>query len=474
MPRSRLAGIACLLLTAPLVAAEPPSPEAVRAWVAQLGAAEFSRREEASRALLEAGGDHPEAVLPILPVEDPDPEVRQRCEALRRLIPWEPSRRRLDALLKGCDPKAAPLLESLRDAPEPKIVDRFASLKEGGDCRAEVMACLVTHEDERVRASALNGLVRLGARERAGTALAALSDPSPAVRLAAITAVGRLKPSGGGATLAALLSDEDGHLRAAVLNALGETGDASQAPIILPLLRDPALPARRAAGQALARLGAPGLLAELVALAGAEDLTVRAAAVTALGGIKDPEVARRLLALLEDPSEEVSQAAVGALQQHGSSDLKSSLLPLLARPESQVRYNALVVLYRIPRDVETALAIVPLVGDPEPRVAQMACRDIANLGLHEVAPALLDLLAREETLTRVLALQALKGNARKADVARIAAFLEDPDAKLSHGAAALISQLAAESWPAKTPPTPQAAKAWWAERRALPEWGGGP
>src|SRR5262245_15190413 len=109
---SRTALSACLALLLGAAAAAgrddtPPRPEDAPALVRKLGDASFRVRDRAFQQLLRLG----RAAVPALEagVNDPDPEVRLRCQRLLPLARRTDLDLRLDAFLSGKDdPKAPP------------------------------------------------------------------------------------------------------------------------------------------------------------------------------------------------------------------------------------------------------------------------------------------------------------------------------------------------------------------------------
>jgi HEAT repeat protein len=96
-----LAVVALFLLFHPL-AADDRSPADTQQWLAQLGDDAYQVREHATRQLIERGLAARPAVLAAL--EDPDPEVRLRCQRILAEIEAREETRILQAFLEEKDP----------------------------------------------------------------------------------------------------------------------------------------------------------------------------------------------------------------------------------------------------------------------------------------------------------------------------------------------------------------------------------
>lgn len=209
------------------------------------------------------------------------------------------------------------------------------------DGAADQLQGLVRDPDDRVRAGALEGLVRLGGPAGLAALESGLGDPSLAVRLAAAdAALVHGARAAGPLTRAASGPHLEPEWRAALAGALAGTGSADAVAPLAAALAGPGAPA---AAAAFARLGAPagapplaaalsrpeGAHVELVealaqlatsewgptfaALLTSDSAEVRAAAARALGRLRHEPASGRLEALRNDYHGRVRKAAIEAL-----------------------------------------------------------------------------------------------------------------------------------------------------------------
>ncbi len=173
-----------------------------------------------------------------------------------------------------------------------------------GDVAA--VSAALAHPEDRVRASAVRALARLGALDATRCRQAATDTSARARR--AIAEAGAIEPM---VDLAALLEDDDPSVVEVAAWAAGERGDAGQ-PLVVRLgtisAEHPEALCREAA---VAALGAIGDEAGLGAILAAMDdrATVRRRAVLALAPFDHPDVTAALQRALADRDWQVRQAA---------------------------------------------------------------------------------------------------------------------------------------------------------------------
>ncbi len=183
---------------------------------------------------------------------------------------------------------------------------RLALLDAAATGDAEAVVAALSHPEDRVRASAVLALVRLGGVDDA-VARQASSDRSARVRLA----VAEVAATEAAVDLGALLADADPSVVEMACWAAGERGPAAQ-PLVATLAtiarhHGESL-CREAAVAALGAIGsADGLDAILAAMS--DRATVRRRAVLALAPYDGPEVAAALERALGDRDWQVRQAA---------------------------------------------------------------------------------------------------------------------------------------------------------------------
>jgi HEAT repeat protein len=187
------------------------------------------------------------------------------------------------------------LIHMLGD-PQWFVVRNAAELlgKIGAQEAEEPLCGLLTHDDERVRASATVALMQLGTARGRAAVVDALEDTAPTVRLYAAGALATGNPiQMTPPLLRALEHERDDEVQAALLGALG-------------------------------RLATPDAVERLVAhaqpsrgLFKRNAVTIRLAAIQALGHIATPVSRAALHALGEEHDDAIGEAARDALTAHG-------------------------------------------------------------------------------------------------------------------------------------------------------------
>ena len=149
---------------------------------------------------------------------------------------------------------------------------------------------LLRHQDDRVRRSATNALMRLGTPDALRGIYEAVNDTSPEVRMQVAAAIATRRDGKTAATLIRAIEDEqDADVQLAMVAALGRVGtpDAVQKLVRMAeaegrLFRKKGTGLRVAAVQALAEARTPAALAALKELAGDKEREVRETASRAL------------------------------------------------------------------------------------------------------------------------------------------------------------------------------------------------
>lgn len=149
---------------------------------------------------------------------------------------------------------------------------------------------LLRHQDDRVRRSATNALMRLGTPDALRGIYEAVNDTSPEVRMQVAAAISTRKDSKTSATLIRAIEDEeDGDVQLAMISALGRVGtpDAVQKLVKMAepegrLFRKKTTSLRVAAVQALGEAKTPAALNALKELVGDKEREVRDTATRAL------------------------------------------------------------------------------------------------------------------------------------------------------------------------------------------------
>jgi HEAT repeat protein len=181
---------------------------------------------------------------------------------------------------------------------------------------------LLDDPDPEVRLVAVRALGRLGDPDVAGSLLGALTGPRPAPSHVVAHALVGLGSAAAPALLAALEHDDE-LVRATALDALRLLGVPGAAePVARTLREDPSLEVRRRAATTLGRVGRGAAVAHLLAATGADSPTVlRAEAVRALGELGATRAVAELTALLADDAYPVAHQAARALARLGEAGL---------------------------------------------------------------------------------------------------------------------------------------------------------
>mgnify|MGYP001268533626 CR=1 FL=1 len=210
----------------------------------------------------------------------------------------------------------------------------------------------------RARVAALGGLSREGTLLLAEPVLARLGDAEPAVRRAAVDLLQRHEL-------------------------------ARFAPALRPLLEDPQPAVRLAAGRALAAWGDRSCLGLLAGFLEVDDAALRREALGHLTRAEPEDAAPRLAPLLSPERPRAAAAALCALRPGRLADhapLRAALLELCERARGPLRAAALRFLPELARG-GAAERCLPLLLDPDPRVAEAAATALVRAGARRLAPA---------------------------------------------------------------------------------------
>lgn len=202
--------------------------------------------------------------------------------------------------------------------------------------RAATRAEVQLHADEAEdRRRALERLVLLRAKDRAGAVAARLEDTSPRVRVAASRALGALGDEAQGEALAARAElEHDGAVRVALLHAAAELGGAASGRLLAAALAEGR--AERVAVQTLASaFGAASMVPEFV---GAQTISPSPFLATWLGA----GALRR-----GDPAPITLHAAAAAAKEAGRPEPALALVDLVDSPDAALAGTAREALARI-------------------------------------------------------------------------------------------------------------------------------
>lgn len=264
----------------------------------------------------------------------------------------------LYTLARSGTARAGQLLKTRDAAAYLRYGERLAEL--GQSAQAAAVASDLLKGPVAVRCGALALLAATKGSEALPALMNALDDGDPSVREQAVRLLARLKRDGLSAELAAAARAAKGAKRAALLDAVSRRADN----------------------------WSPGVFAEAL---NDEDAAVHSAAIEGLKRVGGASGARALLAWLGRPAQEsanhgekpagetpvpLAAEARAALIAMRGDGVDAEIAKQLAAPATRV--IALELLTKRRATLQTP-AIVPLVSDPDPKVAQAACDALAVL-----------------------------------------------------------------------------------------------
>lgn len=245
--------------------------------------------------------------------------------AIAALIPKRPERKQhyFEILGRAGEEGADAVIEQINQAPTSadrrQLMDVFRELQQGvpalvrmlGDSRwfvvrnaaellgelvatqaEEALIGLLRHQDDRVRRSATNALLKLGTADAMKRVYEAVNDSSPEVRMQVAAGIATRRDNRTSATLIrAIEGEQDADVQLAMIAALGRVGTAE-------------------AVQRLVKIAEPA-----AGLFRKKDSAMRVAAVQALGEAKTPAAINALRALTDDKDREVREMVSRALAQ---------------------------------------------------------------------------------------------------------------------------------------------------------------
>ncbi len=211
-----------------------------------------------------------------------------------------------------------------------------------------------------------------------------LAAPDAATRLQGVYLFSKQRPDLVATTLLAMAKNatEVEVARAAAAAAMGGAG-ASHRDDVAKLASDAGLPAsvRAAAMRGLARIDAigGGKVADIAADTG-RSLADRRAAITALAAA-GPGTSPNLRGLAGSSEAWIVAAAIDGLATVGSTEVETldRLTQSLTAQDATERLAGMGALVRLSKAKEKRLVILPLVSDPDPRVAARAARYATRL-----------------------------------------------------------------------------------------------
>jgi HEAT repeat protein len=282
--------------------------------------------------------------------------------------------------------------------------------------------------DARCRSNTIEALARFtDVKDRVAELIRPLvDDPDNRVCATAISVLHRLGDDTGVRLLPPMLRGPDNGRRCSAIWAIGEILHEPELSTIVEYLGSPHYAVHSISARTIRRFGSRALPALVRALDGADRFR-KAYIAICLGDVGDPAAAGTLRALLSDPDEMVRLHVVSALGRLAEPSTFPDLVAQLAADSPVVRVEALAALRRI-GDRTAAPAIQDLLArETSARVLASAASTLGALGSGEAAASLKPLLTHSDARVRANAVEALGriGDARI--VAAIRPFLDDPD-----------------------------------------------
>ncbi|HWA56440.1 MAG TPA: HEAT repeat domain-containing protein [Gemmatimonadales bacterium] len=424
-----------------------PGNEVIDRLVRALGDPAWWVRMRSVEALEQIG---PTAETPlIVALDDPDPEIRIRAAvALERLgIPSrivriiEAGEATLDThalLTKFGVAGARELLAELLHHPSAPVRAAVVAAIQNADRKdlaTELIERAEKDTDPGIRATALDALHAIGARDAVPVALEALGDTDERVRAAATNLIGNL----GGRDLAGVIrprtTDQEPLVRAAAARALGLVRATGAEAEYALLLRDPDARVRAAAADGVEEAGWRGATPILVELLVDTDESVRIAAARALGAVGDASAVEPLLRAFADADRHLGDTITQSIARLDPAALSRIVDRLLERDDVESRVSVVKTLSGL-RPAEPLRLLEGLFRDRAPEVRAAAATALGDLQHERAALLLTDGLGDTDPQVRARAVDGLVRLAQRGAAPRILALLgSDPSAEVRERAA---------------------------------------
>jgi HEAT repeat protein len=359
------------------------------------------------------------------------PDARHSAATIVKALKLRPLYTAL--VLAGRDPQLREVLEFSAVSIGDEIVPILREGLESPNAAVRMLACeclgalghvpaahliekLIDDADVRVRASAVNALMRLGCDGAIPALGKCLTDPEAIVREATVAAFCCMDVEIVAGTLLALV-ESPGFPRRTALIVARANPHRTYHPFILTCLSDTAAVVRRAAAEALARQPTVDVVGTLEPLLRDSDAEVRRAVVTILGSYRSRRV-KQLLTNQAETDPETVVDAVQALGRLGEATVVPFLVALFDREGTAMPAKlAIVDSLKEIRDPGTEPFLARQLGNPDPALRRAA---VLALGATRSPNALRQLppVARdpdESVRSAVVAVLGNAGNAQAVD-----------------------------------------------------------
>jgi HEAT repeat protein len=415
-------------------------PETIDALLRRFSDDDPSRRDEATKAIVERWKEWKDADLGKLRKAGDDPEQELAGRAREAFTTIRLRRRLGEAVLRELPDLEKAIRNGSHDQRCNQLVHAAIAWKTGklDEGQLRVIAAIATEDGWKLEAEerrCLGCLPEVGILVPPYSTLVApvLKDPDPEERTKAASLLGVMKAREHASDVAALLKNVDKSPRVAALKALAEMGARDYIPAIagqldpteayeiklaaiealgrlgaadayaakiVPHLQDGAPDLVRAAVDALGHAGVRGQAAAVAQLLKSDSLPTRMAALDVLGRMGATELAPAVAAVLREP--DLRASAIEALGRMGVREQADAVAAFLKDPEGSVRNEAARALGRMGA-ADRAADLLPLLDDPSNDVRWTAIHSLGTLLTPETSEAVAKLLRSDTHFIRGLA-----------------------------------------------------------------------
>jgi HEAT repeat protein len=269
-----------------------------------------------------------------------------------------------------------------------------------------------------IRSRAVWALGLSGSKDAVPALVRALRDEESSVRSSAAYMLAMIPDRRSVPHLLKSLEDSDEDVASASADALGVIGDPAAIESLKTYVKSGAQDAGKAGMSALAGIGQQSAGVLLTFLKD-EDSEIRTAAAGALAELRSPSTVNALIEALSDKDGSVRAGAADALGYTGGREVIPALGRALSDPDALVRSSVAYSFGRL-QNPATADAVAVLLGDDDARVRLAAISSIAKIGGKRALELLVESLGDPELSP--LAASGMKNYSEAAGPALIAAF----------------------------------------------------
>jgi len=326
---------------------------------------------------------------------------------------------------------APALVAALKDPQAPVRVaalELLATLK--GRAAVPDIAPLVLDREDSVAIGAVGALFELGGDQTTAPLRKALHSPSVRVRTETASLAGDARDLRFVQDLGALLSDELPGVRRTAVEALRAIGDPATFPFLMAATGDAKATIVESAIAGLENLKDPRALARITQLSAAVSAEVRAVvahAIPSLGGLST--YATLFLKLAQDPDPGVRRAAATGLRDAPAPEAGPGLAKLVADPDAGVRRIAVQAL-REQTDPASTAVLATALTDPDENVRASAVLALGSRTARDQAGRVATLANDTSERVRAAVASTLGDLGRSEDLATLKTLAADPVASV--------------------------------------------